>query len=193
MSRASEPVPALASRWCKRVCSDSCARARDGSCADGGFGDETPEGKPRCALGSDCSDCGARHLCSLLGTQLQLPAAVIPSSPPALRLAQVLFMVMGSSRYRQRTRRIYQSWCADEGVRCLFFSDDSGAAGDGGVEESDSAAAGTESAPFVRVQAAPPARSCCRSRGRSHSLALHLSSPPRDSTLSVHAGQPLFV
>lgn len=37
-------------------CSDSCASAYDGSCDDGGPG----AANSRCALGTDCGDCGTR-------------------------------------------------------------------------------------------------------------------------------------
>lgn len=154
---------------CKRVCSNSCALARDGRCSDGGSGDDSPEGNPRCALGSDCGDCGARNLCTLPGTRLKLSAAALPASPRPLKLEQVLFMVMGSRHFRERTRLAYHSWCADDGVRCLFF-EEGGEPHSNGVNESGAdIGGGTNRMPVPRVHviASPPPHTCCHSRGRA--------------------------
>ncbi|KAL1518892.1 hypothetical protein AB1Y20_003167 [Prymnesium parvum] len=155
-------------RGCRRACTNSCSKARDGRCHDGWLGDETPVGRPDCPLGSDCADCGARQLCGLPGTKLTLPLAVLPNAQTtSLRLSQIIFMVMGSTRYRQRTLRTQRTWCSIDGVRCLFFSDDSPVAGGDSVGHSE---LDREPFPSVRVRAPRPPRSCCTRRGRSKSF-----------------------
>lgn len=152
-------------RLCRRVCSNSCVKARDGRCQDGWIGDDNPLGKPDCALGADCADCGGRHLCTIPGTQMQLPLSVLPSAPTsALRISQILFMVMGSSRYKHRTLLTHRSWCAGEGVRCIFFADEDVA---NGHTASDTASSvGRDPFASVRVQPAThPTRCCVRRRG----------------------------
>ena len=147
------------------------------------MGDVQPVGKPDCALGSDCADCGTRHLCSLPGTRLQLPYPVLPPTPTsALRLSQILFMVMGSSRHKQRTQRTQRAWCSGEGVRCIFFADTEGPTMGHGYTDLDRAAVERESFPLVRVRAPPPPKSCCVRHGRSASFFCE-----RHRSVTLHA------
>ena len=86
------------------------------------------EGKASCALGTDCSDCGARTLCTVAGApRLLLPKETLSLTPTvtSLHTSEVLFMVLGSSRYRQKSERAYNSWCRQRrGISCLFFADE---------------------------------------------------------------------
>lgn len=135
---------------CQRVCSNTCARARDGRCSDGWVGDSAPEGKPSCMLGTDCQDCGPRRLCTVPQTSLRLPASMLrPSSLPPLQLSQILFMIMGSYRYRKRSQRAYFSWCKHFKANCIFFADN------------DAPLPGNVSMPVVKVSAARPPKHCC--------------------------------
>ena len=146
---------------CREVCLNSCAKARNGRCSDGWLGDESTEGKPSCALGTDCADCGVRELCRTAGgsKHLLLPRAVLAAAPLAvLRPVQVLFVVMGSSRLHFRSERAYSSWCRSQrGIRCLFVADDNAARAD---------AVANHSMPLLSIAAHTP-ESCCSRRSRS--------------------------
>ena len=104
------------------VCRDSCATARDGVCHDGGSGSVAMPSARMCNFGTDCADCGTRTVCRVPGTQLMLPRALLraETSTPLVE-RQILFMIMGSSRFKQRSKRAQQSWCTRQGATCLFF------------------------------------------------------------------------
>lgn len=168
---------------CWRACTNLCSRARDHRCQDGWTGDDTHEGKPACALGSDCADCGPRQLCSVLGVSgLNLPAAALPmASRPhvptrtALHVSQILFMVMGSSRFRKRTLRAADSWCARDGARCVFFADDDPPYRGNALD--------SDPLPFVRVRLARPPKHCCSQKSQQQSGTPFFCEPHRAATL----------
>ena len=111
---------------CERVCTDSCPRSRNGRCDDGGPNDPGPDHRPQCSLGSDCFDCGPRNLCTPHQTNLRLPMHAVERRLDAAPLAatEILFIVMGSHRYRQRSLRAHRTWCTrPQKLSCLFFSD----------------------------------------------------------------------
>ena len=132
-------------------------------CDDGGPNDPGPDYRPLCSLGTDCSDCGPRDLCAPHQTSLQLPSHAVERRPDAAPLAatEILFMIMGSNRYRQRSLRAHRTWCAQpHRLTCLFFSDERDAAGE---------KANPSGVPIVQVRAAqsPRPKSCCPPGSRS--------------------------
>ena len=140
---------------CQRVCTNSCPRAKNKRCDDGGPNDPGPDYRPLCSLGSDCSDCGSRYICAPHQTNLRLPRHAIERRPDITPLAstEILFMIMGSSRYKQRSLRAHRTWCSQpHKLKCIFFSDEA----EGAAETA--AASGV---PLVQVRAEPPRRNCC--------------------------------
>ena len=104
------------------VCRDGCATAHDGVCYDGGVGSVAGLGTRMCALGTDCADCGPRTICRVPDTQLTLPRPLLRAeASTALKEREILFMIMGSSRFKQRSKRAHDSWCTRQGATCLFF------------------------------------------------------------------------
>ena len=153
---------------CATHCSDTCRRTDgrplhgDGRCSDGWLGDEMEEGKASCALGTDCSDCGARTLCAVAGApKLLLPKQTLSLAPAvsSLRTSEVLFMVLGSSRFRQKSERAYHSWCRQRrGISCLFFADE-------GANRTRSATVlRNDPIPWAIVRNVEPPRHCCARR-----------------------------
>ena len=140
----------LQQRWdggrgvrCERVCTDTCPRSKNGRCDDGGPNDPGPDYRPLCSLGSDCFDCGPRSMCTPHQTNLRLPMHAVERRPDAAPLAatEILFMVMGSHRYRQRSLRAHRTWCnRPQKLSCIFFSD-----------EREGEAADTSGVPLVQV------------------------------------------
>lgn len=169
----------MAVRECKPVCTNTCTKARNGHCTDGWVGDDHPEGKPSCTIGSDCQDCGVRDLCTVSGgnRNLLLPRDVVAQKPPAaLRPVQVLFMILGSSRLRARSTRAHSGWCRSvRGVRCLFFADDE--------PPWTASAVANESMPLVIVSRAQPPKRCCQRR--SHHYRSFFCDQHRESTLAA--------
>jgi hypothetical protein len=51
-----------------------------------------------------------------------------------LLLSHILFLVMGSTRYRARSELVQQSWCQRQKASCIFFTDDD-LAGEGDRDE----------------------------------------------------------
>jgi hypothetical protein len=149
--------PMLGASSCRRTCSDSCERARDGRCSDGWLGDDSVEGEASCALGADCTDCGTRELCPVAGApQLRLPREVLQPSAAttSLRASQVLFVVIGSSRFRGRAQRAHGSWCRFvRNTRCLFVADDE--------PPTDAASVATDPMPWLSIGRTSPPRHCC--------------------------------
>lgn len=162
---------------CRTICLDSCLKSRDGRCSDGWTGDEGLEGKPVCALGHDCADCGPREVCPVDGLpQVTLPRAVLTpaSAASVLRPVQVLFMIMGSSRLRSRSDRAYGSWCRSQrGVRCLFVADE---------EPSQRAASANASMPLLSISAHVPKKCCVHTSRRKASF---FCSSHRAATLTA--------
>ena len=104
------------------VCRDGCATARDGVCHDGGIGSAAAMPTRMCTFGTDCADCGPRAVCRVPGTQLTLPRELVQTETSTpLTEQHILFMIMGSSRFKQRSKRAQQSWCTRQGATCLFF------------------------------------------------------------------------
>jgi len=169
---------------CQRVCTNTCSRARNKRCDDGGPNDPGPDYRPVCSLGTDCSDCGSRLLCAPHMTSLRLPRHAIEkgSSAPPLDLGEILFMVMGSGRYRQRTMRAYRTWCSQpRRLACIFFSDSDPGGGAGGLEGSGgygdlASADGGEDVPLVQVSAGPPPVHCCPLGAKSTFCSWHRAS-----------------
>ena len=142
---------------CTTACSNACYKANDGFCQDGWHGDETTEGEPSCALGSDCADCGSRELCPVAGGgSLLLPREVLPlsSALTALRASQILFVILGSSQFRGKALRAHGSWCRSlRNVRCLFIADDD--------PPLDATSVADDPMPWVTIGRTPPPRHCC--------------------------------
>ena len=200
---------------CRVHCTDDCHNKegrplhKDGRCSDGWLGDEMAEGKASCTLGADCSDCGARELCTVPGgsPHLLLPKATLPSPAvklPTLRASEVLIMILGSTRFRHKSERAYHSWCRQwPDVACLFFGDDHtdassqfgprGPAGtepgeSSGAERADGGGGGSgaeEEMPWVVVKgSAPPAHCCAKKRSGSGKLRPNFfCTPHRAKTL----------
>ncbi|KAL3911341.1 MAG: hypothetical protein SGPRY_008733 [Prymnesium sp.] len=122
----------------------------------------------RCSLGSDCADCGHRLLCKLVGaSRVRLPRSVLPRTPSTgLRLPQILFMVMGSSKYSHRALLSPTTWCSVEGVVCTFFADSPHPSTTNSSPSSPSSPSLLPSFPFVHVAASYPASCCDRTTGR---------------------------
>src|SRR6056297_3264524 len=112
---------------CRRVCKQTCRK--DGVCRDGGRGARNG-GRPECHYGEDCADCGQRALCTPVGTSMMLPYETLRhGTRRPLMLSHILFLVMGSTRFRARSQLVQQSWCQRQKASCIFFTDD-GPAGD---------------------------------------------------------------
>ncbi len=63
------PSPPTSPPWPPGMaCSDSCGYAMDGACDDGGTNSEYSA----CAMGTDCTDCGARPFCTSCSAECQL-------------------------------------------------------------------------------------------------------------------------
>jgi hypothetical protein len=92
---------------------------------------------------------------------------VLSRAAPALQLQRILFMVMGSSRFRHRTLLIQRTWCSDEGVRCLFF-DDSSPVGSDPLDDEVGTDTQRDELPFVRVQVGDPPKRCCQQSARRY-------------------------
>lgn len=93
---------------------------------------------------------------------------VLPSTPTnALRISQILFVVMGSSRYRHRTMLAYHSWCSIEGVRCIFIAEYDSTDNTRAMEDLDASIVDRDPFPAVRVRAPSPPKHCCIRRGNS--------------------------
>ena len=90
-----------------------------------------------------------------------LPRDVLLSAPAVLRPSEVLFVVLGSSRFRFRAQRAYTSWCqAARNVRCLFVADDDPVL--------DAASLEHDPMPWVTIGGtAPPDHCCAHERGRA--------------------------
>lgn len=136
------------------------------------------EGKASCALGTDCTDCGAREICHVPGApSLRLPRASIPapaSPAPALRTSEVLFMVLGSAKYHHRSVHCYQTWCQQgTNVTCLFFADDSisnsttNTSGTAAVRSAMTDVTGASSMPLVIIKGVAPPKQCCAKKRSS--------------------------
>ena len=66
-------------------------------------------------------------MCTPHQTNLRLPMHAVERRPDAAPLAatEILFMVMGSHRYRQRSLRAHRTWCTrPQKLSCIFFSDE---------------------------------------------------------------------
>ena len=82
-------------------------------------------------------------MCTPPQTNLRLPMHAVERRPDAAPLAatEILFMVMGSHRYRQRSLRAHRTWCnRPQKLSCIFFSD-----------EREGEAADTSGVPLVQV------------------------------------------
>jgi len=121
---------------CRRVCRQACQK--DGVCRDGGRGARGGD-RPECNYGEDCADCGRRALCTPAGTKMLLPyEALRHGMRRPLQLSQILFLVMGSHRFRARSVLVHQTWCLQQKASCLFFMDDHGGGDAGGGSAFDS-------------------------------------------------------
>ena len=145
-------------RGCRTVCDNTCAKAHDSQCSDGWLGDDSPEGKASCNLGTDCADCGARDVCPVAGTSsLMLPHDVLLPAAAMLRASQVLFVILGSSKFVPKSKRAYSSWCRSvRSVRCLFVADDD--------PPLDKASVADDPMPWLTVGSSQPPRHCCEKK-----------------------------
>ena len=106
-------------------------------------------------------------MCTPHQTNLLLPRHACERRPDAapLAAAEILFLIMGSRRYRLRSLRAHRTWCAQpHRLSCLFFSDERKAGNDAAGEAAD-----PSGVPLVEVRAAKPPRSksCCPPRSKS--------------------------
>ena len=165
---------------CQSVCTDICIKARDGHCSDGWLGDNSPEGKASCALGSDCTDCGAREVCALPGTSggMLLPRDVVLPAVSALRASRILFMVLGSSRFPGKAQRAYGSWCRSvRNVRCLFVADDDPPLDTESLKDDPMA--------WLTIGNSPPPKHCCALKPGSRRTRGFFCTSHRSRTLSA--------